>query len=265
MAEPMPYIKVVDCRNTVMVTHMNHRPQDEARYERIDDETYRVVSTGEVRRYGERSEVKGDCRKSVLQSFNRLKMLINCNYEKPSSCRFVTLTYAENMTDNSRISKDMERFWSRMRDLFGRGFEYIYVKEKQGRGAWHVHAILFFDGRAPFMPNDVVAQAWGRGFVNVQGFDDNINNLGNYLCAYLTDGERNTKKGVRLDNYEAGIRLYNCSQGIRRPVVREVDYFEYADMVMSGDLVMLSDREAEIETGGVTPLYVKRELYGVMR
>lgn len=264
MAEPMPYIKLVDCRNTVMVTHMNHRPQESARYERVDDEHYRVVSTGEVRRYGERSEVKGDCRKSVIESFNRLKMLINCNYDKPSCCRFVTLTYAENMTDNSRISRDLEKLWPKLHDLYG-AFEYIYVKEQQGRGAWHVHAILFFEGEAPFMFNADVARAWGKGFVNVQGFDDNINNLGNYLCAYLTDGERNSKKGVRLDNYEAGIRLYNCSRGVKRPEVREVDYMEYAEMVLSGDVVMLSDREARIEVGGVAPLYVKREMYAKMR
>lgn len=264
MAEPAPYIKLVDCRNTVMVTHMNRRPQESARYERIDDETYRVVSTGEVRRYGERSEVKGDCRKSVIESFNRLKMLINANYDKPSCCKFVTFTYAENMTDNSRISRDLEKCWKRLHELY-RAFEYIYVKEKQGRGAWHVHAILFFERKAPFMLNSDVARAWGKGFVNVQGFNDNINNLGNYLCAYLTDGERNSKKGVRLDNYEAGIRLFNCSKGIRRPEVREIDYGEYAEMVLSGEVVMLSDRESKIEVGCSTPLYVKREIYGVMR
>lgn len=264
MAEPMPYIKLVDCRNTVMLVHMNHRPQESARYERIDDETYRVVSTGEVRRYGEGSAVKGDCRKSVIQSFNRLKMLINANYDKPSCCRFVTLTYAANMTDNSRISRDLHKFWPRMHELYG-DFEYIYVKEQQGRGAWHVHAVLFFERDAPFMLNADVAGAWGKGFVSVQGFDDNINNLGNYLCAYLTDGERNSKKGVRLDNYEAGIRLYNCSKGIRRPDVREVGYFEYADMVLSGGLVKLSDRETWVEVGGSSPLFVKRELYAVVR
>lgn len=264
MADLTPYIKLADCRNTIVVTHMNHRPQKSARYERIDEETYRVVSTGEVRRYGERSEVKGDCRKSVIASFNRLKMLINTNYSKPSCCKFLTLTYAENMNDNSRISRDLERCWKRLHGLYG-PFEYIYVKEKQGRGAWHVHAVLFFEREAPFMLNSDVANAWGKGFVNVQGFSDNINNLGNYLCAYLTDGERNSKKGVRLDNYESGIRLYNCSKGIKRPEVREVDYMEYAGMVISGDVVILSERESRIEVGGSTPLYVKREIFGVMR
>jgi len=264
MAEPMPYIKVADCRNTVMVTHMNHRPQETARYEKIDDEFYRVVRTGEVRRYGESSETKGDNRKSVIQSFQRLKMIINCNYDKPSNTRFITLTYAENMTNNSQLMRDLCEFWRNLRVKYEK-FEYIYVKEKQARGAWHVHAILFFEGEAPFMENKVVADCWGKGFVNVQGFDDNINNLGNYLCAYLTDGDRNTKKGVRLDNYESGIRLFNCSRGIKRPKVTEVDYFTYADMVLSGDLVQLSDKTSKIELeAGNAPLVVKREIYGVI-
>lgn len=260
MAEPMRYIKVADCRNTVMVVHMNRRPQEEARIEKIDDETYRVVRTGEVRRYNDESLVKGDNRRSVLQSFNRLKMLINCNYERPTWCRYITLTYACNMQDNARIRRDLQNFWPSMHDAYG-DFEYIYVKERQGRGAWHIHAVLFFQCPAPFMANEDVREMWGHGFVNVRGFRDDINNLGNYLCAYLTDGDRNSKKGVRLDNYEAGIRLFNCSRGILRPEVREVDYDTYADAVLSGEYIMLSDKMCSIETGEGAPLIVKREIY----
>lgn len=264
IAEPMPFIKLVDCVNTVVVTHMSYPPPDEPRIEKVDEGHYMVVRTGEVFEYGERSSTKGDNRKSLLQSFSRLKMVINCNYVKPSWTRFLTLTYRDNMTDNSRISVHLRRFWPRMHELYG-AFEYVYVKERQARGAWHVHAVLFFDRKAPFMSNDDVAAAWGRGFVNVQGFRDNINNLGNYLCAYLTDGGRNTKKGERLCNYEAGIRLFNCSSGVRRPRERRIDYWEYVDMVTSGSVMQLSKREADVFTGeGRKPLKVQREIYAVL-
>ena len=103
------------------------------------------------------------------------------------------------------------------------------------------------------MPNDEdahpVRDAWGHGFVNVQGFSGDINNLGNYLCAYLTDDEATGKKGARLANYESGIRLWNCSRGISRP--REVpccweDYVEYATRP---DVYLVSEGESSFTDG----------------
>lgn len=259
----MRYITLTDCVNTVIVTHESVIPPTEARIEKVDELHYRVKSTGELLEYRQKSERKGDNHESALKSFARLKAIINCNYEAPSWCRFLTLTYKHNMTDNSRISKDLERFLRKMHRRYG-SFEYIYVKEKQGRGAWHVHMILFFPCPAPFMENKEVRKMWGLGFVNVQGFRDDINNLGNYLCAYLTDGDRNSKKGVRLDNYESGLRLFNCSKGVRRPVKSRIAYDNYLDIVTDENYVLLSEKETFIVNAGGNPIYVKREIFAVM-
>lgn len=263
IAEPMRYISVLDCVNTIVVTHESVIPPEEARIEKVDDGHYRVKRTGEILEYGSRSETKGDNRQSILKSFNRLKAIINCNYVCPSWTKFLTLTYAANMTDNSRISEDLRRFWPKLNKRFG-DFEYIYVKEKQERGAWHIHAILFFKSPAPWMPNEVVREFWGHGFVNVQGFRDDINNLGNYLCAYLTDGGKGTKKGSRLENYESGIRLFNCSKNVARPVRSRIVYDDYLDIVSSTDYILLSEKESFIKVLGEQPIYVKRELFAVM-
>ena len=111
--------------------------------------------------------------------------------------------------------KDFEKFVKRLRYRYGK-LEYMSIVEPQARGAWHVHVLLrFTEVHKIYIPNKDIAEMWGHGFVNVQGFRDDINNLGNYLCAYLTDGGRNSKKGVRLDNYESGIRLFNCSKGVK--------------------------------------------------
>ena len=263
VAEPYRYIKLTDCVNTVIVTHETVIPSDEPRIEKVDDVHYRVVRTGEVREYGERSETKGDNRHSLLKSFSSLKAIINCNYVHPSWTKFITLTYARNMTDNARLREDLRKFWPKMRNRFGE-FEYIYVKERQARGAWHVHAILFFAVPAPWMPNEVVRGCWGHGFVNVQGFSDDINNLGNYLCAYLTDGGKSTKKGARLENYESGIRLFNCSRGVKRPVESRICYDDYLSIALDEENVLLSEKEYVILNSGGQPIRIKRELFAVL-
>ena len=264
---PSKYVKAVDCGNTVIFRHCPFEPPEEPRVERLDERHYLVKSSGEIRRYSLRSEVKGDNLRSVRQSFNRLKTLINANVDGNDRIRFVTLTYAENMTDNSRVSGDMRRFFKRMRGLYG-AFEYIYVKERQGRGAWHVHCVLFFDREAPFMPNTEgdcpVRDAWGRGWVNVQGFSGDVNNLGNYLCAYLTDDDCSGKKGARLANYESGIRLYNCSRGISRPTEARVAWEDYAAYASSPNVYLVSEAETSFLAGecgrakAVSQIFIER-------
>lgn len=243
IVSPSPYIKALDCGNSVVFRHCPFLPPSESRIEVVDRDYYVVKSTRELRRFSPRSEVKGDNLRSVRQSFNRLKSLINANVGGNEGVRFLTLTYAENMTDNSRISSDLRQFFKRMRRLFG-SFEYIYVKERQARGAWHMHCVLFFDGQAPFMPNEDVSRAWGFGFVNVKGFSGDINNLGNYLCAYLTDDREASKKGARLANYEAGIRLFNCSRGIRRPRESPISWDDYVSYATSSNVYLVSEGES---------------------
>ena len=82
-------------------------------------------------------------KKGVRQTLAIIRALINCNVVNPSFCRWLTFTYAENMTDTKRLYKD----WDTFRKRFGRWCaqngidkpEYIAVVEPQGRGAWHLH------------------------------------------------------------------------------------------------------------------------------
>lgn len=245
------YIKYVDCRHTAHVTLCQHVPPSEPRIARVNHDFYYVYSTEEFRPYEHgRTGTKQDHERSVKRAFNNLKKLINCNYETPECVRFFTLTYAENMQDNARISDDWRQFVRRCRKRYGK-FRYLYVKEKQARGAWHLHGFFFFDGPAPYMDNAEVRAMWGQGFVTITAVRNDVNNLGNYLCAYLTDDEKTHKKGARLMNYEAGVRLYNCSRDIRRPTQRVISFEEYTRFVDMDEVEELSSRDSvvRLQTG----------------
>lgn len=255
------YIKLEDCNHTFHLTMCDYVPPTEPRMRRINEHCYFVPSTAEIRFYdhGE-TGTKRDHDRSVKRAFSNLKKLINCNYDTPANVRFLTLTYAENMQDNYRIRDDWRRFLRRCKARYGH-FRWLYVKEQQRRGAWHLHCLLFFDRPAPWMDNAEVAAMWGHGFVRVEAIREDANNLGHYLSAYLTDDAETGKKGARLANYDAGIRLYNCSRDIRRPVVDTISFDAYLEILRDDGLVPMSDRDYCVKLPDGAKRHVRYQIF----
>lgn len=217
---------------------------------KLSGEQYVVVDSGEVKDFSH-NKSRADDLKSVSRSLAMGRDLINTNVTDVSRCRWVTLTYAENMTDSKRLLTDTRVFVRDMRKQFGR-FEYITAAEPQGRGAWHQHMIMIFPSVAPYLENSVVASIWKQGFVNIQALND-IDNIGAYLSAYLGDVEVNESvnnrdippglsvketdsgkrfvKGARLYMYPPQFHIFRWSKGIKKPVVSSMSYFEAKEKV----------------------------------
>lgn len=144
------------------------------------------------------------------------------------------------MTDLKKLMRDWESFCKRVRRKWG-SFEYVKVKEPQGRGAWHLHVLMIFEGKAPFMNKDELYEAWGyKGFVYIKNLKDGFDN-GLYFTAHISDVELSKAeaagvtvdsnkitadkkyiKGARLSLYPRGVRIFDCSQGIARPIKRSM-------------------------------------------
>lgn len=251
-------VKTTVCGNIVELMETEHRSKG-CTIKRLGGDWYCLANaydeeTGEV--HGEvmqmeRTENRGQNIKGMRKSMKALRDLINCNVLQPSFCRWVTLTYAENMTDPERLTKDHETFMKRLRRYHKKNslsdFEYILAVEPQGRGAWHIHTLWIYEKKAPFLPNEDIAKLWGHGFVTVKKLDD-VDNVGAYLTAYMCDvdmeeasdlgvnldsfevkevevtveGQKLKKKylkGARLFMYPAGMNFYRASRGVKRPEV----------------------------------------------
>lgn len=149
----------------------------------------------------EHSQTKADdaCQQSVKRSLQKIRQLINTNCVDAEKLHWVTLTYAENMTDTEQLKRDFQTFWQRFtRWCKKQGYpvpEYITVVEPQGRGAWHCHCFFIWSCPRPYIPNNsVLAPMWGKGFVQIKGCDDKCDNVGAYFSAYLSD--------MSLDEYQ---------------------------------------------------------------
>lgn len=238
-----------------------------ATIKKLDRDTYITLSTGEIGLFNH-SENRAESEKSLRNTMRELRDTINANVIETDNCKFITLTYAENMTDTKILYEDYKKFIKRMRYSFGH-FEYISVVEPQGRGAWHCHVIAIFDKKAPYIPWQDIRDIWGHGSIQVNKIDD-VDNVGAYLTAYLCDvelekakeenidlsgkelkeieytdlqGVKQSKKfvkGARLCLYPPGMQLYRRSKGIKKA---EIEYTTYS--------------EAKKRVGAVTPTFSK--------
>ena len=203
-----------------------------------------VCQTGEVKEF-DHNKLRIDDTKSLRRTFKEAQRIINKNITDPARCRFITLTYAENMQNRKKLYNDFGNFWKRKINPIYPNCEYILAVEPQRRGAWHIHLILIFPDKAPFIPNEELAKMWGYGFVSVRALDS-VTNVGAYLTAYLTnipldeyenalsipqsciadveclddDGKlipKKVVKGARLRLYPRDMHVFRYSKGIIRP------------------------------------------------
>lgn len=239
---------------------------------KVDSNHYVDERTGEVFEYNKSSN-RSENVKGIQKTLTNIRDLVNTNVVVPQNCRWVTLTYAENMTDVKRLYTDYRDFWKRFKYWCNKsGFgipEYLSVIEPQGRGAWHVHAFFIWNEVAPFIPNSDLAKLWSHGFVKIKAIS-NCDNIGAYFGAYLADMplddvlklpvdqqkslhhltvidklcedglNKKIVKGARLSFYPSGMNIVRSSRGIKKPKSDWYDYRTAKEKVSSAKLTYSS-------------------------
>jgi hypothetical protein len=274
---PVEDIRVKITGNIIEARHMTHNRNYYSEEEEIDKTRNNIfylnefsenikldMKTGEVfddiTEANKPAKTRMDNPESVKKSIRKLRDLLNTNFAIPKNCKTLTLTYAENMTDPNRLYEDTRRFIQKLRRYCLKkkqmGFEYITCIEPQGRGSFHHHMLLIFPREAPFLPADDLRAKWGLGRLKIEKSSD-VDNLGAYLSAYLTDvsvddapsdvimdavGKKvriktleskdgKTKrylKGQRLRYFPEGFNIYRTSRNVKQP---EFLYMTYGEML----------------------------------
>lgn len=254
----MPEETIIKSDDLVTITVMNHitevqhmeKQNRKQVIQKINKDEYVNLETGEVLQFN-KTENRSQSYSSLKKTFKNMRYLINNNFTGGKNELHLTLTYAENMTDPKKLYDDVEKFIKRLRYRFkdDSKVEYMAVIEPQERGAWHLHVLTkFVSLNSVFIANNELAGIWGHGFVNVRRIEE-IDNLGAYLTAYLSDVEvtkenifnsrfenheivekevgEETKafvKGGRLHMYPSGMNIYRNSRGIKHPERKVMKY-----------------------------------------
>jgi hypothetical protein len=139
----------------------------------------------------------------------KVRRLINANFDEHSL--FVTLTFAENMTDIEYANYELKKFLQKMKRR-QKNFAYVAVIEFQKRGAVHYHMLcnlhLEWTTHKELQKHErELAAIWGNGFVDI-GYRKN-DNAGAYLIKYMSK-EHNDE---RLN----GKKRYFFSRNLKQP------------------------------------------------
>lgn len=123
---------------------------------------------------------------------------------------FLTLTYAENVTELEEANHDFRCFIKRLNEyVYGRKIsnqlKYVVVPEFQKRGAVHYHLILF---NMPYIKSNKLAEIWQQGFIKINAIDK-VDNVGAYVVKYMNK----EKEDERLK----GQKCYFSSRGLLKP------------------------------------------------
>lgn len=137
---------------------------------------------------------------AIKRTRRHIRRLINAN---PSLDKFVTLTFAENITDLSAANKEFNKFIKRVSRRHTE-FQYLAVPEFQKRGAIHYHLVCSL----PYISNSQLRELWEHGFVNIKKIEG-VENVGAYLMKYLSKGHQ--------DERSFGKKRFFCSRNLNQP------------------------------------------------
>jgi hypothetical protein len=231
-------VKVVKTGSIIEITKSSRLGQAPC-VKKLNKDFFVRLDTGELIEVNH-SENRSENIKGIKETIKKVRRLINNNFLGNKNEVFLTLTYKDNMQDVKKLKNDFNAFWKRTVRFYKNKyeFEYLAVIEPQGRGAWHMHVLIKTHNinDSLWLENKDIADLWGHGFVKIERLD-NVDNVGAYLSAYLTDLEvaenetfdkevkgKKYKKGSRLHMYPAGVNIYRCSKGIKKPTEEQLKY-----------------------------------------
>lgn len=181
------FAKFVEAGRYITVTYQE-RPTL-THIKKIDKKHYKVKKTGEIKEYQEHSAshkkmVRINC---LRRAFDELKQLIRHNFEHcQNRALFVTLTYDKPNFDHISIQNNIKCFLESLKRKFKQmKFEYIYVVEPHGSGAWHIHVMLKADIDYLYIADSDIRKCWKKGITTTQRLKSD--DIGQYYTAYFTD------------------------------------------------------------------------------
>lgn len=149
--------------------------------------------------------------KVLKRARTSVRRLINSNigqYGDGFTSKFLTLTFAEHVTDIKNANYEFKKFIQRLNyELFQTktsNIRYLGVIEFTKIKRIHYHVIIF---NVPYIRADDIAKIWGNGFIKINEIK-HVDNVGAYVCKYMT------KDNEQLDSNKS----YFTSRNLFKPL-----------------------------------------------
>lgn len=100
-----------------------------------------IIQKGLTKRGRKVIRIISDCYGLLVQDKNFREKHDPAGIYTGSSCRFITLTFRNIIPSDMEAKKLLDNFFKRFSRLFGRSINYLWVAERQKRGAIHFHIL----------------------------------------------------------------------------------------------------------------------------
>lgn len=176
---------------------------------------FRVFNTSKQANTNKNKEID---LKNIMRSKLQCQRLAKCNSDIWET--FITLTFADNITDIKIANKEFNKFISKIKRVY-KDFKYICVPEFQKRGAIHYHLltnISINNEKLIYRQLDnnkyFHIKYWSNGFDKVDNIKGDIKKIIGYISKYMTKD---------IDNRLFGKHRYMYSQNLNKPAVFYLD------------------------------------------
>jgi hypothetical protein len=170
---------------------------------------------------------------SVNRTRTEIRRLVDSNSQL---CKFLTLTFKENLTDLEKTNYLFNIFIQKMKKQFPE-FQYLAIVEFQKRGAVHYHLLC----NLRYVQSKKIEKIWKHGFIKIKRIS-NIKNIGAYVCKYL--------QKEMFDKRMFGKKKYFRSQDLENPVELVGDNASFFIEKGKDDLNLIWEKEFENEYRG---------------
>lgn len=163
--------------------------------------------------------------KNIIRSKLECQRLAKANIDDWKT--FITLTFAENVTDIKVANKRFRYFIDKIKRV-KKNFKYICIPEFQKRGATHYHLLTnidILDKKLIYCQEDnkkfFHIKYWNDGFTSVEVLTGDVKKIIGYIAKYMTKD---------IDS-----RLFNChryffSRNLNRPTISYIDLDNSRDL-----------------------------------
>lgn len=177
---------------------------------------------------------------------HELMRLIDTNYCDKTT-KFLTITTKDNIQDRQEFNIIFDKFMKRLNyNVFKskkKLLKYVAVLEKQKRGAYHAHILLF---NLPYISYEKLQKIWKLGSVWINKVDiDSKDNRGRYITKYM-------EKGIAQELLEnKGKKSYYSSNNLDRPTqLRILDDDSIDDLVADKFIAYQSEYISKVKLDG---------------
>lgn len=222
-------IKLVDCGDYVQVYLYDKKKSRDNKRDRDSDlslNNIKILNSIELK-----EKNKEEYKEKKIEERNIIRSKLDCQRLAKSNMEdwetFVTLTFAENITDIDYANTRLKYFIDKVRRV-KKDFKYLCIPEFQKRGATHYHLLTNIpldDEKLMYIqednPNFKHIRYWIDGFTSVEPIKGDAKKIVGYIAKYMTKD---------IDNRLFNRHRYFYSRNLNAPKENYIDLDNSRDM-----------------------------------